>query len=250
MLPNILSEEQIGNLNDILTVLECFSIGSVMLSGQRYVTCGVILPLFNYLIKSLSTDTSDSSFKAYFKKQLNKSINFYSDRFDIENKSLLACSFLCPKYKNLKFIAKEKRSEKIENLRKFLKDVHEKYLKKNHLSKSDTIFDMQRDSKKSKLNSYYCTEEINSFENEFEKYLMLDLTSIKVTELKYWLDAKPSFPILSELAGFLLGAPATSVPSECLFSLSGYQCWDRRNRLSPENLEMIVFLYQNYELLW
>ena len=46
-----------------------------------------------------------------------------------------------------------------------------------------------------------------------------------------------------------LATTATSVPSEVLFSACGYQVWDRRNKLSPERAEMIVFLYKNYILI-
>lgn len=251
MRTNILSCEQIDYLNEIVSVLETFSIASDMLSGQRYVSCSFILPLFSYLKKVLDPEVKDSKFKAHFKNKLKNSIDYYFDRFNVESEPLLACSFLCPKYKELKFLEKNIRQEKIDNLHKYLKGIYEKYLKEKCIIKSDTISNLQRDSKKTKL-TFNCAEEeeVYSFEKEIEKYLKLNLKDIKVPELKFWLDNKLSFPILSEIAALFLAAPATSVPSECLFSLSGYQCWDRRNRLLPENLEMIVFVYQNYELIW
>ena len=53
------------------------------------------------------------------------------------------------------------------------------------------------------------------------------------------------FPILTELARAILCIPATSVPSECVFSRVGEIQDDLRNRLDPAILEMLVFLKDN-----
>jgi hypothetical protein len=47
------------------------------------------------------------------------------------------------------------------------------------------------------------------------------------------------------MAKILIGIPATSVPSECQFSHAGYAIWDRRNKLSPERVDKMMFLYDN-----
>ena len=69
----------------------------------------------------------------------------------------------------------------------------------------------------------------------------------KKNVLLFWKTRNTTFPILRTLAQMLLASVATSVPSETLFSASGYQLWDRRNRLSPENIEVITFIYRNEE---
>jgi hypothetical protein len=63
--------------------------------------------------------------------------------------------------------------------------------------------------------------------------------------IKYWSHNKTRFSIQSSVAKFLLCIPATSVPSECLFSHAGYAVWDRRNRLRPEKIDKMMFLYDN-----
>ena len=60
-------------------------------------------------------------------------------------------------------------------------------------------------------------------------------TLYKKNVLWFWKTRKSTFPILTNLAQMLLASVATSVPSETLFSASGYQLWDRRNGISPEN---------------
>ena len=43
----------------------------------------------------------------------------------------------------------------------------------------------------------------------------------------------------------LLLIPGSTTPSERLFSKCKFQVFDRRNRISPENLEALMFLCEN-----
>ncbi len=51
------------------------------------------------------------------------------------------------------------------------------------------------------------------------------------------------------LAQSYLSIPATSVPAERVFSTAGNVITKKRNRLSPDTAEMIIFLHENKELL-
>ena len=59
--------------------------------------------------------------------------------------------------------------------------------------------------------------------------------------LQYWKDNEKSKKILSVLAQKYLSAPAGSVASERLFSTASLIADDRRNRLLPEKVEMLLF---------
>ena len=52
-------------------------------------------------------------------------------------------------------------------------------------------------------------------------------------------------PILAKLAKRLLSAPSSSVESERLFSIGGNIYTPKRNRLTAEHGEMLIFLYFN-----
>jgi len=67
--------------------------------------------------------------------------------------------------------------------------------------------------------------------------------------LDYWRIRKSELPKMSILARRYLCAPPTSVSSERLFSTSGGICSDKRTRLLPEKLEMLVLLSKNYSLV-
>ena len=53
---------------------------------------------------------------------------------------------------------------------------------------------------------------------------------------------------LSKATNLFLTTPATSTPSERLFSQAGWQITDRRNRLSGETTENVMFLYNNMKI--
>ena len=66
--------------------------------------------------------------------------------------------------------------------------------------------------------------------------------------LVWWTQNERFFPILSKLAKRILAIPATSCPSERVFSVVGRIVSARRAKLSTSNVSMLLFLKQ--ELLW
>lgn len=53
------------------------------------------------------------------------------------------------------------------------------------------------------------------------------------------------FPLPSKVAKKYLGTAATSVPAERLFSNAGEAISERRNRLKPKNVHILLFLNTN-----
>lgn len=70
-----------------------------------------------------------------------------------------------------------------------------------------------------------------------------------VNTLQWWKANEARFKGLSHAARKYLGIPATSAPSERVFSLAGSICSRRRACLSPDNLDALVFLNANSELM-
>lgn len=64
--------------------------------------------------------------------------------------------------------------------------------------------------------------------------------------LNYWLVNKDTFPWLSALARSLLGVPATSTPSERVFSTAGLVLSAKRSRLSYNRVNKVIFVHDNY----
>ena len=63
--------------------------------------------------------------------------------------------------------------------------------------------------------------------------------------LTQWKDHKQMFPNLFNLVKVFLHIPATSVPSERIFSLAGYIVRDRRSKILATNVDRTIFLKKN-----
>ena len=73
--------------------------------------------------------------------------------------------------------------------------------------------------------------------------------SKKDDPLKWWSENEGRFPTLSKLAKSFLCIPATSAPSEHIFSAAGNICSQKRASLSPRHVEMLTFLAMNKSLV-
>ena len=86
--------------------------------------------------------------------------------------------------------------------------------------------------------------------NEVDRYITESLIEFHGGKhcLIWWATNKPRFPFLAKLAQRYLSAPPTSVPSKRLFSVAGDVYDEKRNRLSPERAETLLFIKSNYHL--
>ncbi|XP_061721718.1 uncharacterized protein LOC133528367 [Cydia pomonella] len=65
--------------------------------------------------------------------------------------------------------------------------------------------------------------------------------------LRYWREKQNSYPWLYALVRALMSIPATSTPSERVFSVAGLVLSAKRCRLSPSNVDKIIFVHDNYD---
>ena len=94
-------------------------------------------------------------------------------------------------------------------------------------------------------------EEVNeeSVENEVRTYLSESAIRRSEDPLNWWKLNQPRFPRLSVLAKKYLCIPATSTASERAFSTAGIIVDKKRCSLSPEMVNIMVFLHKNSTLL-
>ena len=84
----------------------------------------------------------------------------------------------------------------------------------------------------------------NTFD-ELEIYLGEPLSEQNECVLDWWKFNSNRFTNLSRMAKDFLSCPATSVPSECVFSTSGRVLNDYRSNLNPHTLKILICL-QNW----
>ena len=82
---------------------------------------------------------------------------------------------------------------------------------------------------------------------EVEIYTYFMESPIKLSEnpLNWWKSKEAQYPKLAKVAKKYLCAPATSASSERVFSTAGFISQDRRNRISPEKVDKVIFLHNN-----
>lgn len=84
------------------------------------------------------------------------------------------------------------------------------------------------------------TEE-NLNKKEFDKHILLPSIALVSNPLEWWKLFNSQFPTLSVLAMKYLCIPATSVPSERIFSCAGNVITDHRSLLSLGHAEELIF---------
>ena len=80
---------------------------------------------------------------------------------------------------------------------------------------------------------------------EMNCYVAEKSISLNSDPLKWWKAKSVSYPFLSKVVKQLFAIPATSVPSERVFSAAGHLVSAARNRLDQENVNMLLFIQQN-----
>ena len=84
---------------------------------------------------------------------------------------------------------------------------------------------------------------------ELDRYLAEPLIPCTSDMLTWWQQNKDRFPLLASVARTYLGPPASSVPSERLFSTAGGVVTEHRSRLLPDIAGKLIFMKYNANLI-
>ena len=84
---------------------------------------------------------------------------------------------------------------------------------------------------------------------QVQTYLSEPTIARSVSPLEYWRERATQSPSLAAVAAKFLCAPCTSVDSERLFSATSNIIDEKRNRLSSELAEKLVFIKKNFHFI-
>ncbi|KAK3925929.1 Transposable element Hobo transposase [Frankliniella fusca] len=152
-------------------------------------------------------------------------------------------TFLWPQYRHLRMLTDAEREEVYSEVRRLI-----------HVEPDDDLDEAAPASpKKPRLDEKYnklCTPEAGAGTSggtldEVERYLLSAPSVPAENLLLHW---KTQFDLkdlcgLAKLAHRSLGKPATSAPSERVFSAAGYLIQERRTRLAPDLVDKTLFLH-------
>ena len=280
-----LTEDEWNAINELIPILEPFANATELLGGSQYATVSFMYPAINVITKGVKPsdsnsndvevvdftepntafdddveyeDSEDGDIANNQSKQRKIKINTPQDckNLILKVKSALyesithywnipadyglIATLLDPRCKSLSFISPELHSDIHLKLRSIYnemkleyseqeKDCHEEYLTNSLLA---SMFS-RRYERGDEITEYLRIEEIGFSECPFN----------------WWSKNENRFPILSKMARKYLAIPATSTPSERLFSDAGNLMTVRRTSLSPSTFEHLLFLKRNWDLV-
>lgn len=172
------------------------------------------------------------------KKNLYDAMCFYW-RFLPED--YLLSTILDPRIKNL-----NDKVEEEEMLRKKYDECKENYSPTPIVSRasSPTLFETSTTIYEPRLFEIF-KQDIPQSPDEVTEYLKEDKIKFDQNPFEWWADKKSKYPVLSRMARIYLAVPATSTPSERLFSDAGNLLTSKRSKINSELFKRMIFLKRN-----
>ncbi|CAI5661729.1 unnamed protein product [Oreochromis niloticus] len=254
-------------LDELKEVLKPYEQATIVLSGQSYVTVSVLPPLLKGLLKSTQNKSFDSAAVNSFQNCAEEEILYRwqpevsAFQADGKNVSLIAAA-LDPCFRKLKFLSPEdalKLQVTVQREALDLKREQRSQLQQEDVgqeasasppTKKRSVLDtlLGTDSEEEDCNEN--TDQGGDGENEaVRKEALLYFGEAPIPRdndpLTWWKNNAARFPTLATLAKSYLAVPATSTPSERLFSVAGNIVTRKRASLTAEHVEMLTFLHSN-----
>ncbi|XP_060759497.1 E3 SUMO-protein ligase ZBED1-like [Neoarius graeffei] len=262
-----LRPEQWELLEELKKGLAPFESATVYLSGEQYTTISGLPQVVKGLTRAVHQSQFETSSGKSFLASAEEGItqrwgSIYSVSGEKENPVMFAAA-LDPRYKKLKFLTPEdgirvqgtvevlavkeakKAGTQDANVTRASVSGRTERSAMETLLQSDTDSPSENEDGESEED-----QKIQVAINEVWLYFGETTTLSKMDDpLKWWSENEGRFPTLSKIAKNFLCIPATSTPSERIFSAAGNICSQKRASLSPSHVEMLTFLAMNKSLV-
>ncbi|XP_014437169.1 calcyclin-binding protein isoform X2 [Pelodiscus sinensis] len=253
-----LQDEHWQLIEDLLPVLSTLKCATTVMSAEQSALISNIYPICNSLLQThlKSEASAENATVTAFKSAVSCSLERHMTPSDpeITGKPALIASLLDPRHKHLRFLspvvqvaAKAKLLElasrlEIEELPSAgaeLRGAEPDELEEPPLKKKTSAIVMLLGE------GYTEKENEDAVEKELEDYFREPCLSLESSPLEWWKMNGQRFPRLAKLANSYLCIPGTSVPAERVFSNAGLTVNRLRSRLTPEHVNMLIFLNKN-----
>ena len=259
------SSSEFAVIEELVDILKPFNDATEILSGDLYPTLGIVQPVFNrFLSEVLPSKPGDRDIVKKIKDAIRQNLSTRYQEEEIET-MLLVAMYLDPRFKKAPMLTAEKKAS-MKSFMKYKLEVYilnDRRLRQAEVSIAEqeppSLTEPESRSKRTKLENFFGdtfqnpSEEVSAAEAaeaELQRYELEDPLSLdSKNPLLWWKEREVNYKFLSILAKRFLCITSTSVPSERLFSSAGNLLSERRSRLSPENVEKLLFLYENNKLL-
>lgn len=257
--PPMLSGDELSIIGDCLEILRPFELATKDISGEKYVSGSLVIPLIYCVSKSLRQNIASTEPSRSLKSELLKQMD---NRLAPLEKNILlgAGTILDPRFKKFNFNSPLNAANAVSHIKLLIeenikpqgvKPSNEKT--KNLCAREHGIKSIWQVHDEAAETLRFSMDEDNKsggLPTEFKLYLTQPLISRNSDPIRYWIDNKGAFPQTSRIALKLLTVLGASVPSERVVSLLNNVCTDHRSRLTPEHSNQLVFLGSLEERFW
>lgn len=224
-----LSDRDWNKILQLNTLLEPLADATKELSGSKYPTISIAFPIICAITQHLSIFRCVSNTIQNVCTIIEEDIE---RRWMVDRPLHLLACVLDPRTKSLGIFSDTIKTNAWELL-------HEEYT----LVVENSI---EPPTKRPKTSTLLKLLHKEASEDEISDYKAITEVPLTVDPLKWWCSQTHLFPILSKLARKYLCIPATSVPSESLFSTAGEIVSQKRSCLGPHIVKDLLFLHKNY----
>jgi len=233
---NLLTEAEWEKLRTLKMLLEPCRYATVVLGGEKYVSCSVVLPIVTYLRRFMVVSDDDPAFAVRFKTAFTNDLDA---RLGNCNVSWLKLSTaLDPRFKRLKCVPKAERGAVWTELQSLIAavDSHTGDESSSEPAQKRRLYEFSSDSEDDTSEQQsQATLAVFRYQSESE-------IDEQACPLEWWKSHAGAYPTIVALARKYLTTPATTVPCERLFSVSGNIVSKKRASLSPGNVNKLVCL--------
>jgi hypothetical protein len=251
----LLSDEEWTIVRNLTKFLVVFQSATEVFSGSKYSTLSFVLLFRAEICQALSESQGDCDIVQHMKQRMRYALEH---RFPITELHVVA-AMLDSSQRNLADVQNYLIPNDVTSVDVFRRSM-EKYLDLNgaqqqvvasasasgqRVESTEAQLDAPSSSwKRAKLDLLSKhIESVDTFDREIQQYRCLSVSTDDV--LSWWSSQRHTFPQLSMLAKTILAIPATSTPSERVFSTAGLILSAKRSRLAPSKVDKIIFVHDN-----
>ncbi|KAM3875305.1 E3 SUMO-protein ligase ZBED1-like [Diretmus argenteus] len=242
-------------MTEILPVLATLKCVTTVMSLENDVSISNTYPItFSLLEKHLLRAEDDSRRVTEFKAKVRESLR---KRMQVDTENLMSlppliASMLDPRHKHLRCLPPVKRERANTHLLALARSVDLASISLETSAASASTSETEQPAAASSAmllllgGDYHGqTHEEGEADSEVGRYLREVSPSLENHPLHWWKANEERFPRLAILSKRYLAIPGTSVPSERVFSAAGLTVNRLRSRLTPDHVNMLIFLNKN-----
>lgn len=235
-----ISEHEWHIMENFVNVLKPLQVATTVLCAHNS-SFSMVRPIVRSLLENhLNDDLLDDDLLQKFKEVVRQELNM---RFDMKWHEMATVtarqigSFLDPRYKDL-------RAEEIE-----AREAVKVAVRMRLYDAPDSAEDTQKPEESALDFLFQAQPNRYTAEAQFARYIAEPQISHNADPFEWWKINEKKFPSLAPLAKEYLSIPASSAGSERVFSTCGNIVTPKRCCLDPANVNVLVFLFQNRNLL-